>query len=516
MIQPIRTLRDHPNVFELPNRDQINQRRGIKADPPTDDDDPVLNSAFENVMEAMSGRKVNIDDFLLSDPKRPEIDKKMVKKNRAMTKKMALLQAIDSIASVAGRHAAGEEAINTSARFDRTGLQALNNLANIDQEHKLDLRQFNQKKDRVEEYNNRLGMNNEIRNNEIDYEVARTEYDSLLSQKTAEALGKDKEKERMYEAGLRSISQGDKVAADFYLSRAGLGSEEIKALRQKGKESEAEDGSLVAGVKIEPKQQALYSEYQHYLDQVDDSQYMLDERRQPDYSKPKPGTAAWHVDKLLNQMGDDFYVIDHAMRPEREQIQQQTRQNQQERASAELQQSPQIQRAVRQSRVTQQQILEDEFFKTRSFESQQDIAALWLKNNRDLLIEEGVPENQIDELNEQMFLKVLESKRSTGGGSAQQDQSSQQSDSSATNQKPNRRESIPAHLRQTYDVGNKYLEQKHRLDEMKRNNPDADLSVGQRELERRLQELKRRFSTLAKDEDRKALESALGINPNDL
>ncbi len=558
MLQPIRTLRDNPNVFELPNSKQEAQRKKKKSGDQqqivTDPEDPVtlrLQEASDNLQSAQQGQKYeNLNELLIQPPERPEIDAEQVQKNKGLTKKAAVLQLIDSIAGATQLNRQQDEAVVAPNRLDQIGLSALQNLQNLDQQHKIDLKQYNQRSQQVDQRNKQLQMqmqqynkNVDLQAAEMEYEQARQAYDQMLDEKEKKAIAADENKEWHYQAGLRLITQRKFNEARAHFMEADMNSETIDNMVEKGQATSSGgasgSGSLVAGVELDPKSEALYEEYLHYKNQVSDddfvTEYIREQGQVVNYDKPKRGTPAWHADRIMDEMGDDFYLTDYAKRTEREAAEQEKTQRYIKKSNQQLQSNPRFQKMGRDLKINMQKQFAEKILKAPDMETAQQYAGKWMENNRQMLLEDGVPEDQIDQLTEQMFVLMMDDIRSGGsqqkpskaepsgnragmsGGGQQAEEpevqaKSQQPVEEGGQPKPNRREALPRHLRRAYDAGDKFLEQMQRMDHIRSVNPKFDTSIGEREQKRLKKQLIEYLDRMPSNQ-RLAVIEALGYDP---
>lgn len=215
-ITPLSTLYDHPSVYRIP-------RAGDTPEPPRKknqasvltDEDPDLSAveqARENVRTALEGRKYgSLNDLLIPGPEAPEYDRERAEKAKKLAKKSAIIQLIDSLAGIGEMAAYGDEAIVSPVDYSDLGLEALNQLADIDEQHRIDLRDFNEQRQSINRENQQIRQGVRQHNQNIDHELAEREENQALD-----------DRQEHYEAALRYISQGKIELAQAHLAEAGL------------------------------------------------------------------------------------------------------------------------------------------------------------------------------------------------------------------------------------------------------------------------------------------------------
>ncbi|MEX0660495.1 MAG: hypothetical protein WEA58_11480 [Balneolaceae bacterium] len=220
-LQPISTLRDHNNVLRLRTPESLRNRRrlpGIIEEDP----EPELESSRENVIRSIEDQKVSLDNLLMPDPERPERDNEMIGKNRNLAKKAALIQVIDSIGEAVNLSRNQENAVVAPTRYGDLGLSALDNMRNMDQEHKVDLNRYNRRKEDVDQQN-RQAVEQAVKiNTALDTNAAKFRFDSLKDELNRANEDDDAMVRRHHQAALRYLSAGDLETAEKHLRQAGL------------------------------------------------------------------------------------------------------------------------------------------------------------------------------------------------------------------------------------------------------------------------------------------------------
>lgn len=517
MIQPISTLRDHQNAFR--SEEQNDPTQGI-------------NAAYAGIQKALENSKINLNDLLSQQPEAPEIDQNKVEQNKKMARMGVVLQALDSIGTAVTHRGQGTDPILNTGRYDQLGLAALNNLTQMDAQHQVDLRNYNTRREQVDQVNRELSMNVNRHNAGIDLQSAQMDLDreqaaakAILSQKEQKKLESDQQAKRLYDAGLRLISQGQvEMAAEFFRD-AGIENQRVDQLIQQyrnstttgGGSSESAQGSQLEELGLSQRDVILYDQMRNLRSRINpETDYVNDEVYGPDYTKPLPGTPAADYEFLRKELGANYYLIDSM---QANQPGQGGYTPEEQNASINMQNSPKIQENLNKAFDTQQRKLVSSIIRNPDSQSREQAVILWLERNTQRLIDRGVGREQIDQLNEEMFQEMV---RELGGGNAPTSTKNQNrpaggstteqpTNDSGANQ-PSRRESLPRNLRRTYDLGNEYLEQKKRLDMISRQNPDADISIGRREQQRLKQDLVSLMNIIP-TEGQQALIDALGFNP---
>lgn len=412
MIQTIPTLTDK-NILKLPGNRKVrsidNMLTSEDRQPPVrllqsdEEEQTPVEQARENYFSTLENKKVNIDSLLMDDPEKPELDQSQIDRNKKMARNMALMQVVDSLAGVANIAANQEGAITTPSRFGEMGLSAVDNIRNLQDEHKLGLQQYQQKQDQVDQFNRQLTHETDQFNREIDADIAGQRFEMAtaeelqkkkdeLEKTTREALAKDKQKEQYFELAIRMTSAGETQAAHQFARMAGLGNEEIDRIL---------GGS---GSGFTQQQATLYNEYDHYNELASEDDYTIEAGDR----KVKKGSPTWHRDRLMDSLGDDFYMIDFTMRQQREAEQAEIAERESVESSEALQRDPKVQEGVNRANITVQKQLMSNILNAPDPETRQKATNYWLEQNTDLLKEAGVPDDQVDQYNERMFARMLQ------------------------------------------------------------------------------------------------------------
>jgi|SRR5690625_2409000 len=417
MIQPISTLRDHQNAFR--SEDENDPTQGI-------------NAAYAGIQKALENSKINLNDLLSQQPEAPEIDQQKVEQNKKMAQMGVVLQALDSIGTALTHRGEGTDPIMNTGRYDQLGLAALNNLTQMDAQHQVDLRNYNTRKDQVDQVNRELAMNVNRHNAGIDLQSAQIDLDreqaaakAILSQKEQEKLESDQQAKRLYDAGLRLISQGQvEMAAEFFRD-AGIENQRVDQLIQQyrnstttgGGSSESAQMSQLEELGLSQKHMILYEQMNAMRSRINpETDYVRDPLNgQVDYTKPLPNTPAADYEFLRKELGANYYLIDsmQANQPGRREYTPEM-----QRASIEMQNSPEVQQGRFQAFQTTQQTLAHGYLNPRSAEQRRRSKQSWLQNNAGILRNLGFNENEISELNEQMFQEMISE---MGGSPSDQD-----------------------------------------------------------------------------------------------
>jgi len=228
--------------------EKVNKFRLLK-DPPVEAETETtqVDKDRAGVYNAIEATKIkNPNDFLLSAGEEPELDGKRISNNKNFAGKMALIQAIDSLAGAGALQANQEEAVVAPSQFQNFGLGAVENIRGINDRFDLDMKRFADRSLDVENKNRQTLNEIDSHNKGVDVSLAETKYqdtvekaNKVLEDKRIEEIKKDDSADKLYQAGLRYISNGYAETGLQFLKMAGLVEEEIdlimKGIEKDGK-----------------------------------------------------------------------------------------------------------------------------------------------------------------------------------------------------------------------------------------------------------------------------------------
>ncbi len=209
----------------------------VSNEPDTFPNDPPNNGtdAKDGLYEAVEQTKIKHPQELLLQPgKAPVKDQKRIDGNKKLAKTSALIQLLDGIAGAVNLQRKQEEAVVAPQNLVPGAFEAVNNIRAINQKYDLDLHNYNRRQEEIEAQNKAILQQATAHNANVDVKLAQLkrndaieESNKALSEERAKALAQDKTAERLYEVGLRFISNGNTDVGKEYFKMAGLANEEI-------------------------------------------------------------------------------------------------------------------------------------------------------------------------------------------------------------------------------------------------------------------------------------------------
>lgn len=424
-LQPQTTLMKHKNVPKEQEEktdpfQAFNYLDGLKniandsdlnlVNPTNPSKDKDIDQAYKGVLSAMQETKTNpkqLNELLMDDPERPELDQDAIDRNKKMTRMAAVMQALDSIAGAASLASQGDDAVYQPVRYDQMGLTGLNNIVQEQDEFDLDLQKYNQRKQEVDRYNTQLQQNVQQSNANIDMEIAQAELEKAMTEEERERIGSDEMAQWNYETGLRLISAGRADEAKGFFRDAGMSEDSISQItdtprRTGGNGEEVEESEVrkfIDTYNLDPKSLTLYNRWKQLQSQIGEEDYSID-------GKPQTRTAR-ALERLEEDYGADFEFIEGNQQAQSF-IGNQSKSNQP--ASTNFANDPITQNNQAQANITYQQMLMDGIVNAQTEEQRMESADLWLQNNTNMLKQQypNLSDEEINELNDQMFALMLD------------------------------------------------------------------------------------------------------------
>jgi hypothetical protein len=194
--------------------------------------------AQERLYEAVEQSKIkNPQELLMQPAKAPVKDQKGIDANKNLAKTSALIQLLDGIAGAVNLQRKQEEAVVAPQNLVPGAFEAVNNIRNINQKFDLDLRNYNRRQEEIDATNKTILKQANAHNANVDVKLAEMKMNDAirqsnkaLSEERAKALAQDKTAERLYEVGLRFISNENPEVGIEYLKMAGFDNKEIQEL----------------------------------------------------------------------------------------------------------------------------------------------------------------------------------------------------------------------------------------------------------------------------------------------
>jgi hypothetical protein len=215
-------------------------------EPPTYHPPSNIQKARTDLINSMMEGKVNPESTQINQPDRPEYDQEREDKLRHLAKMNAIAQGITAVSQAIG--AATNSDYAAAPIQSGTGMEAFNMLANMKQDYRNRLRNYDKQVFNINRYNQKARLKAEGMNHTIDQNAARQRLSFLqadeqtaqqlqqaraeLQQKRQQAQNEQRGKkfDALVEEGQRLITQGKVQAAAQAFHQAGLGQATIMTI----------------------------------------------------------------------------------------------------------------------------------------------------------------------------------------------------------------------------------------------------------------------------------------------
>lgn len=260
--------------------------------------------ATQDYIGAVESQKItDLSNYLMPEPERPEIDTDHVNNQRKQARAGAILQLIDSLGGAVQLQTGQDEAIHAPVDFSGLGLDAVNEMYRVNDQHKLDLDRYREQKLRTEQANMQMKAQIDQQNKAIDAEIKLFELENLIDKQEADRILQDSKSKTIAEAGLRAFSQGAFDIGQAYLKEAGVSPEGIDKLIEEYKtRANARTGSGKDDDEIKLTRHEIMM--RRRAEQLQSDMAELDPRTdRVEYEKRKE-----ELDFIRNQLKEKFYA----------------------------------------------------------------------------------------------------------------------------------------------------------------------------------------------------------------
>lgn len=467
------------------------------------------NERRRNLNALLTSGAVNPDltQFAVGVPEKPEFDNDRAKQFQNLSKAAMIAQGIDALTNAVGfarTQGKSNEMRPVSSPVGELGIHSYNNLMGMEQAHR---DQLNNWRDNVLDANkHNTGLAMQTMQNQADMTKSAIEQE-LKHISEMERQGRMSDREARLERGRLQRSL---IQQGLTMDREG----NVVPL--------SADGAEEQGFKPSPQQEAMFKSFLKYSDDASPEDY--------DFTSSggrnvRPGTPSWHRDRLIDKLGDDFYLMMNQHRDSQSS----------EPTSYDPYTDPVTQRNAKAANRTQQQMLMQNVVNAPDPQTRNRAASEWYAMTvRELQRRGDVNEQEIPQIAEQLFARHLSELGQTPQQPAQpqmagmvsnqesqppQQPAQQQQTGGVSTPQPEQaaqpqrgRSVVPSHLRVTFDAGDKLMQQINLMERIKQTNPNFDASVGQKRLDNLLKQYKDQLNRLSQADRQKVIE-AVGYNP---
>jgi len=235
------------------------------------------------------GINPDLTQFAVGVPDKPEFDNDRAKQFQNLSKAAAVAQGIDALVSAVGlsrTHGQQNEMRPTPSPVGELGLHSYNNLMGMEQAHRDQLNNWRDNVLDANKHNADLGIRTVENQMSLNKGVIENELKHLREmEKQGEITNRGLERQR-------GMLRRQLLQIGYDLDDKG----NITELR----EGQADDS------KFTPQQQAMFNSYLKYDQQASPDDY---EVTSTGGRNPRVGSPSWHRDRLIDKLGDDFYLM---------------------------------------------------------------------------------------------------------------------------------------------------------------------------------------------------------------
>lgn len=342
------------------------------------------------------------DAMKVDAPEKPEIDQERMGRYQSLSKVGAIAAGVDAISNAIGV-ASNPNWQPAVSPVSQLGVHSYDNIRNMDQDHRTRLDQWRADTLTTDRHNQTL----DVKAGEEENQILRTQLENQLRDMRTE-----------YE-------QGELNAREYARAISGL----TRDYAQQGFSYNYETGELTplpgseqalgAGTDREamnPIERIMHDTGATPQDmQLFDYMSMIaDQIRETDYDengRPKPGTAAANYEDIKRALGQKYYLIDYHYNI--------LEQNQRQTQRAGYQGEPR-EELLQGSQIGLQRAAIEELQHAQSDEQRVGLIQNWMDRNTQILTENGIPEEEHDRYNQEMFDAMMEDMYGTGQEDQQQ------------------------------------------------------------------------------------------------
>ena len=353
----------------------------------------ALNSLLMGGSEG-GGINPDLTQFGVGVPEKPQFDNQQADQFKNLSKAAAVAQGIDAMVQAFGfarTHGQQNEMRPTPSPVGELGIHSYNNLMGMEQAHRDQLNNWRDNVLDANKHNAELGIRTAENQMSLNKGVIENELKHL---REMEKQGEITKRELERQSGMlrRQLLQ---IGYD---------------LDDKGNITELTEGEA-GDSGFTPQQDAMFKSYLKYDQDASPEDYGMD-------GKARPGTPSWHRERLIDKLGDDFYLMLN---------QHQDSQAEEGAYRFDPDTDPTTQRNLRASNQTQQQMLIHNIINASDPQTRQQAAQNWYAMTVKELEKRGdVKPEEIPQLAEELFARHLQQQLQGGQQPQQGDTQSQQ------------------------------------------------------------------------------------------
>lgn len=270
-----------------------------------------VHSGQEDPMDRVKEARQNLYNTFISNkvkpltkqlPDRPDIDENRREELQNLIKASALASALSSLADVVGV-STSDEYQPTQSRVGQLGVSSFNRLANMRGNYRNRLDDYRHRVTDIHNYNRQARRNARQHNATLDMKLADTKYNHAVDMAQEMQQEQDDRNDKLYEVGLRLVSQGDEKLAGNFFRAAGLTNDQINTMFQSFTPTSNEQGSTYGD--IDPRE---HNTNLNMMVQALKAESKIKNSEGKDYVNGDPMTeSARKLENLKNHLDENFW-----------------------------------------------------------------------------------------------------------------------------------------------------------------------------------------------------------------